>query len=158
MFAYLSLTGASTFMPDRPIISSSIPEPDEAPQPLTTKPGEHVLPDVGPLVKVKPTRHVPRTTEGMSQMLHALYDGSVWDLAQHLKDTARTRDQISKEKQNELPETSSMELILEEDGFGNFTDLLHSLSKDTITACILGTVGYQSIHDTQRRNLYKKND
>ncbi|ROV86717.1 hypothetical protein VSDG_10200 [Cytospora chrysosperma] len=67
---------------------------------------------------------------------------------------ASSRYKISKEKQGDLPETSSMELVLKEDDFGNFTKLLHSLSKDTITACIIGTVAYQSIHDTQRRTVY----
>lgn len=132
---------------------SSFPDDpsDSVEVPPSLTPGQPVLPAVGPGIETKPTRHVPMITAAMSQMLRALHDGSVWDLGQHLIEEAGRRLSRSRERQTELIETSSMELVVGDGDFGHFMQLLHSLSKETITACILGTLGYQSIRDVRRR-------
>lgn len=123
----------------------------------TTSQSQTVLPilDIGHGQTISPTLHVPLVTKTMDYMLKVLNQGCIWDLGLYLKRQAEARLILSKEKQTLVGEKTSMELVLEREGFENLMQLLHTQSKETLSAVILSTAGYQSLHDQARRSKFE---
>lgn len=123
----------------------------------TSSQSQTVLPtlDIDHGHSISPTLHVPLVTKTMQYMLKILNEGCIWDLGLYLKRQAEHRLILSKEKQTLIGEKTSMELVLEPEGFENLMQLLHTQSKETLAAVILSTVGYQSLHDQARRSKFE---
>lgn len=94
----------------------------------------------------------------MKKKLHLLYDCTMYDLGVHLREEAQEKRELSQEKQGHVPLQTCMNKVLDDDVFGTFMQLLQSVSKETIAACILQTVGYQSQHSLRNRSLLGPNE
>lgn len=97
--------------------------------------------------RLQPTDQVPLIDQSMERLIRVLKEGTLGDLALELFEVARERIAMSVEKRLAISETTSMDKIFSRGPTGTFIDLLHSMTKATIEALIMGTVAYQGHHD-----------